>query len=444
MAPSLCQRSLRHNLSNRLLNRFRRQNGVELSAAFLVAFGAIDDSRLSSDVLVTVGLGLSAFVCIALVAGANHLQLRQISKPPLRWFALWLAWAAGSSVFAPTGPSAVLTAGLFAVVAATAIYIYGESGELGLARTLMGAFAIFVVLSVLSKAMDSSVSLGFRGDRLSLLALEANQLVRMAALAALSSACFLLHGARSRSTTRVIAGSIAIVACLAVVVAGQSRTGSAALLTSAVVFAISLAPLAKRRVIAAVGAVSLVLVLGIALAAAGSFADLFGEFESVASREDDSIDQTREIQSLNGRLEIWPEVFSEAAEQPISGYGLGNDRLVVTQLYAEGRIGWLAQHSHNLLLQVLLTTGFVGLVLMLVAFVSTSARAFDANSPLGPALLVLVLIDGITEAAIRVPSFGWFALMAAAAVAASGETVTQLSAEKTVLTSSSISSTARS
>lgn len=427
------------------MTKFGAQIRLEVWTAGLIALGGIDSSRLGSSSIVTIGLAIFAFACLVEQILVQSPVWQQLSNPPLRWFGLWLAWAAGSAVFAASGPEALLWTSLFAVLAGSAMTIYHANGELGLARTLLGSFVLFVVISIAVRAVDSSVSLGSPGDRPSLLALEANQLVRMAAAAVLASLYLAVSGVRSKSPVRTICGAAGAVGSLALVVAGQSRTGTAALLAAVVVFVVALAPPPKQRLLAAAGALALASGLMVGALAAGGLSPLLGKFEAVASRDDaSSLDQSREIQSLNGRLEIWPEIIDQAGEQPVTGYGIGSDRDLVTTLYADGRIGWLAQHTHNLFLHVLLTTGVIGLVLMSVALISTTARAFAANTPLGPALLVLVLIDGISEAVIRVPSFGWFGLVGAAAVAAGGVRTAQLMAENTVATSSSISSTADS
>ncbi len=342
---------------------------------------------------------------------------RKASAPSFRWLVLWLAWAAGTAVFSPTGSQAVWWVALFAVVAGAVIAIHDSNGELGLARTLLGGFVVFVAISLAARALDPATNLGSPGDRLSLLALEANQLVRIAGAAALGSAYLALTGMRSASMGRIASGVLGGVACLAVVYAGGSRTGTAALVLSLIVFAIALAPQPRQRTIAVAGLALGAAALAVGLFVAGGLSPLVGNFEAIASRESESaLDQSREIQSLNGRLEIWPEIIEEANLVPVTGYGIGSDRDIVTTLYAQGRIGWLAQHTHNLFLQVLLTTGYVGLMLMAAALVSAAARSFS-GSPLGPALLVLILVDGISEAAIRVPAFGWFSLLAAAVVA---------------------------
>lgn len=402
-----------------------------------------------------IGIVAGAIGCALSVAGSPHLNRTSLFRPPLRWIALWLAWTAGTALFAPTGPDTLLTVGVFVVLAGSVVCIHGESGEMGLAQTLLLAFACFVGLSVLVSVTDSSFELSTVGGRISLLALEANQLARAAGVAAIASLHILLTGLRRRSLFSVVVGAIGVLSGCGFIVLGQSRTGGAALVGAAAVFAMALVPYSKRLIIVTVGAAALVAVLGLGVVWAGGSDSFYEKFQSAASRHEIPEAQGRDIQSLNGRIGIWSEILTEAAREPVSGYGLGNDTEVITLLYADGRSAWRAEHTHSLFLQILLTTGVAGLILMGTALASIAARAFDANSPLGPALLVLVLVDGISEAVIREPSFGWFALVAAAAVVAKPlRTVAppapkqvrsaQLSEERTPVTSSSISSTALS
>jgi O-antigen ligase len=415
---------------------------LELSVATLVALGAADTSKTDYSWLIYAGLVGATLVCAFSVILSPAFNRERISQSPLRWIGLWLAWAAGSALLAPKGPTAVLTVGIFAVLAAGVVSVHGQSGEMGVARVILIAFAGFVSMSLVLMALDASVVLPRQSGRLALLALEANQLVRMAAIAVVASLYVIWASAKQQRWHWLAFGAVAGAASMAIVLAGQGRTGTAALIGSIAAFLMALVPGHKRPLVTVAGAVVFIGGLAIASSVAGGIRPLYEDFESVASRGEVSEDTASEIGSLNGRLDIWPEILSQAKLEPVSGHGLGNDREVVSQLYADGRIGWEAMHTHNLGLQVLLTTGVVGLILIFIAIVATAARAYDAHGPFGPALLVLILIDGVSEAAIRVPSFGWLALVAAAAMTAGPSG--QLSEENTLVTRSSISSTARS
>ena len=420
-----------------------RSSRIEVWAALLTGLGAIDLSKLGSPDVVRVALVVVAITCVVELVSSPLFSLETVSAPPVRWFLLWLAWAGGSAVFAPNGPGALLVVGMFAVLGAAAVHINVAAGEDGLARTLIGAFAVLVVVSLVVRVLSGNSEVNYQDGRLALLSLEANQLARMAAITTLACAWLAVSSLRSKSLRGAAVGVIGFIGSILVILAGGSRTGTAALVAGLIVFCVALAPQSRQRMIAGVGLGALVVGVAFAALSLGGISELFDRVETTAGREEDAADAQRDVQSLNGRLNIWPEILVEVGDEPVSGHGLGNDRKVVTDLFAVGRIGWKAQHTHNLALQILLTTGVVGLALMAVAFTSLAARVFYAGMPLAPALLVLILIDGISEAAIRVPSFGWFGLIAAAAVAAkaSGR---QLKAEKTVVTRSSISSTARS
>lgn len=64
------------------------------------------------------------------------------------------------------------------------------------------------------------------------------------------------------------------------------------------------------------------------------------------------------VQTMAGRLDIWKVVFSEIGTHPIKGQGLGvfNTRIAEYRLQQEGL------HAHNLFLNVIVDTGFVGLI----------------------------------------------------------------------------------
>jgi O-antigen ligase len=125
-----------------------------------------------------------------------------------------------------------------------------------------------------------------------------------------------------------------------------------------------------------------------------------------------------ELTTLNGRTVLWPEVVDVAAERPLVGVGLGRDRVVVGPFRAEGRVTWDAEHTHSLALQLLLTTGVPGLTLVAGAIVVLIRTAWRA--PLSPsrtwvlATVAVIVVDGMVEPTLRVPTFAWFALCSAA------------------------------
>ena len=342
--------------------------------AALVALGAADTSKTDYGWLIYAGLVAATIVCVFSVIVSPAFNREKISQSPLRWFGLWLAWAAGSALFAPKGPTAVLTVGFFAVLAAGVVSVHGQSGEMGVARVVLIAFAGFVSMSLVLQAIDPSFVLIRQGGRLALLALEANQLVRMAAIAALASLYVVWASVKQQHWHWVVFGAATGAVSIALAVAGQGRIGTLALIGAIAAFVMALVPSSKRPLVAMAGAVVVIGGLVLASSLAGGIRPLYEDFESAASRGEVSDDAASDIGSLNGRIDIWPEILSQARLEPVSGHGLGNDREIVSQLYADGRISWQALHTHNLALQVLLTTGVVGLILIFIAIVATAAR----------------------------------------------------------------------
>jgi O-antigen ligase len=113
-----------------------------------------------------------------------------------------------------------------------------------------------------------------------------------------------------------------------------------------------------------------------------------GQVVSAVARSGDS----DEIYSMNGRLGLWQFTLGEIAKSPVMGHGYGCSRFVTSE-----NDEWYAAQSHNLLLEAALTTGVVGLA-MLLAMLLTQARGFLTRPDSVPdLLLVLVLVQGMSE-----------------------------------------------
>lgn len=102
-----------------------------------------------------------------------------------------------------------------------------------------------------------------------------------------------------------------------------------------------------------------------------------------------------EMTSMTGRTEIWYAVAKLAEAKPIMGYGYGSSVFVLPE--HERAIGFLTSHAHNLALQLLLTTGWVGLVLFSLSVLAVGLRASVTGNRAALALLSFVLLNGITE-----------------------------------------------
>jgi exopolysaccharide production protein ExoQ len=102
-----------------------------------------------------------------------------------------------------------------------------------------------------------------------------------------------------------------------------------------------------------------------------------------------------ELTSLTGRTEIWYTVLKLVEQQPWTGYGYASSVFVLPE--HQNSIGFTTSHAHNLALQLLLTTGWVGLILFLLSIAGIGIRAVRHNNRVMFALLAFVLLNGITE-----------------------------------------------
>jgi O-antigen ligase len=103
-----------------------------------------------------------------------------------------------------------------------------------------------------------------------------------------------------------------------------------------------------------------------------------------------------EVSSMTGRTNIWHAVLELSAERPWAGYGYASSIFVLPE--NERLVGFSVGHAHNLILQLLLTTGWTGVILFTVAVLSVGLRAAYTRDWMVLALLAVVILNGVTEA----------------------------------------------
>ena len=102
-----------------------------------------------------------------------------------------------------------------------------------------------------------------------------------------------------------------------------------------------------------------------------------------------------ELATGTSRTLIWSVVTNLSWQRPLFGWGYGSSVFILPQY--ERFMGHAAPHAHNMILQLWFTTGFVGVVLFLVAIMSRLTLAVMRGERMIIALLLYVILNGLTE-----------------------------------------------
>ncbi len=102
-----------------------------------------------------------------------------------------------------------------------------------------------------------------------------------------------------------------------------------------------------------------------------------------------------EITSFTGRTQIWNAVIQLASAEPWTGYGYASSVFVLPQ--HAGAVGFSTSHAHNLILQLFLTTGLIGVILFVFSVILVMMRAAIHRDRVVFAMLLFVIFNGITE-----------------------------------------------
>ena len=117
--------------------------------------------------------------------------------------------------------------------------------------------------------------------------------------------------------------------------------------------------------------------------------------------------------SLTGRTEFWPQLIQAAWRKPLLGYGYQGFWLPwrgyenPARSIIAGSSGFVPPHAHNGYLDILLSTGFVGLTLfilalltMLVMFLLCARHSQNGEAETAAVVLIFVLLSNFSESKI--------------------------------------------
>lgn len=301
------------------------------------------------------------------------------------WLGAWVAWSVLGAFFGPSVLQSLVFSAAFAVVALATRTLTAYRPQFT-AGAMLGALVIFVSISLMTRFLGLA-SFPVRSERLTLLSLEANQLSRMATMAAFGG----LYLAVTASSTPVrLTGAFGGAGALAAVAMTGSRTGFAATAFAILVLVVWLRSRFVLLLLAGTGMVTAVL---LAVSNVGQ--------NALGSLLRDGTGSSEAVTSLTGRTSIWPLVLDVVREHPLTGHGLGTDTLLLSPRSVE--LSFVAEHTHNALLHLLLTTGVVGTGLFLAAMVAAFRRTPASGRPWLGAITAYLLIAGVTEALLRNP-----------------------------------------
>jgi hypothetical protein len=114
---------------------------------------------------------------------------------------------------------------------------------------------------------------------------------------------------------------------------------------------------------------------------------------------------TRELTTLTGRTDVWAAALEVAAERPFLGHGAFAADVALETPVEDGRVPFDAADAHNLLLNIYLTQGLVGVALLLATVAAVVARRGEGDwGRTATLLLVLLTSLSLTENLIRSPN----------------------------------------
>jgi len=181
-----------------------------------------------------------------------------------------------------------------------------------------------------------------------------------------------------------------LVVLLATLALTLSRTAIVA--SVAVVAAVTWVHFTGRLRIMAIACACLMIGVAMIASASGLLASNSDAVASTISRSGD-ID---ELRTFTGRVEIWRYSWRKCLESPLVGYGYGGSRYVL-QEDPSYPLKFQANHAHNLFLNMALTTGLPGALLLATMVAQLLLMNLRRPSPVPSLALALVITASITE-----------------------------------------------
>lgn len=323
--------------------------------------------------------------CLALLIAFISTRGLSVSlfQGDIKWLTLFSLLCLGSTVYSLT-PAYTFGGGVAAIsYCALAVCAVEHLTKQQILYSLLIGISLLLILSLALFAMHGGMTAPEGGSvmRLGGITGAPNSLGRSAALGILVVGALVFGHKLPIYSWRCLTPLGLAMACL---ILSDSRTSMLAVFAAFSLYLLRRRPILGFTVIAAGGMVGLVLFnLDVPWQQLGQSVTRTGQFS--------------EITTLTGRTDIWYATWNAFLERPLLGYGYGATKVLLPEVY-RNFWGFTVPHAHNFYLQTAVTTGIVGLTLVVTAVVR-QAVDYITRPQLFPTLVFgFIMIQGLTEA----------------------------------------------
>lgn len=336
------------------------------------------------DFQVVLKLALWGMIGLVAVVNMRHWLGGVLKASNIPWI-MFFSWLLFTATVSPQPAYSAVAAFSLCAYAVFCAYIFAVFEDVEIFGAMVAAIVGFCVVSIILYFVVPEFGRyvywlneqRYVSSRLAGVAGSANNMGRFAAFGLLLLGLYAREFMSYSRLLTIVGGAI----MAAALVMTNSRTSMAML--AAILFAVYV--LNWRRLYIAVFGLSAALVsLAMVLPAGDDVLKLISRSGSL-----------EEVTSMTGRTDIWYAVLKLAEAQPLTGYGYASSIFVLPE--HEREVGFLTSHAHNLILQLLLTTGWIGVTLFALSVTCVALRAAVFGDRVVLALLSFVLLNGVTE-----------------------------------------------
>ena len=331
------------------------------------------------------------FVRSALLAG----ELPYLLQFPGAWALVFCLWAAATI---PAAESPTYAATAWVVLCCVALFVPAVLAQLDQRQILLSIFAstltfivmawslYYLVPSIGRSAYEAGGVIEYRvGGDAQQLGFQGVWLI---------AATLALAGA---NMIRVSHAVVPLAIGLVTIASAQSRTS---FITAVGIIGLAIAMRAPRSRVLTLGLsgamLATLLLFGFAC---GLFSVRGADVLTVASRSGTQ----EEIYNVTGRTEFWPFVLKQIGKSPLWGHGFGSSRQALYQFNGHSYQMGTLHHAHNTFLNVMLTTGIAGTLVLAAMFLGLLDSVLRYRQLFPALVLAIVTVAGLTESLLFGP-----------------------------------------